>query len=569
MADRSIALPIADPPPGGGLRYATLTQTHPQYDADYWGQLNALYEGGKALLRDHGLMEKIFPRHRNEVPEVYAERVKRAFYIPYAAEIIDHVVALLTAQPIEMALDGEDEPKWPPFYDDFFKDCSPPGGDRQTFNTLLKKQVLRALLFRRAWTLVDLPDRDPSMFASLADQERAGALSAYAVSIHPSCVVDWEEDEAGELIWALVHTVSSRRAGVEAKRDVITRTWTLYTRDEWKKYRLDLSKDKQPDENTVVPLIARGVHAFGRVPFERLDVPDGLWAMNKLEGLAREHFNKRCALSWAEFQSLFSELYEFLAPETGAAGAPIGEAQQNPSRAFSQPRGQGFVQKLGHQDDARFVGPPSEPFDHAMKSCNNLRDEMHRVTHQMALSVDNSAAALKRSGDSKAQDKAATAVILTALGQLVREHAEAIMNMVARGRQEKDLVGKWAAQGMEKFDAVSLSDMLDGLEKLETAGGIQSATFKRRHQYAVAKALLGDEATDEDFEDIEKELEQNITNESVVPMPEVDLGGSKMQPPGGGAGDDDKEESPPAKKPAPKKPAPGRRTVFSSGGSRR
>jgi hypothetical protein len=283
----------------------------------------------------------------------------------------------------------------------------------------------------------------------------------------------------------------------------------------WERYELRHDKDIVPKERTPVPMVAAGVHTFGRVPLERFELPDGLWAMAKLEGPAREHLNKRCALSWGEIQTLLPELYEFLGPEEGGI-MPISENQENSARALSQTRGQGYVQVRGAADKAEFIGPDSAPFTHVMKSCDNVRDEMHRITHQMALSVDNSAAALGRSGDSKAQDKAATGVILTAVGILVRLHAEAILNLVSLARGDSELIGIWSASGMEKFDGVQVSDAIKEAIDIDLLG-IESPTFRRLHRFSVCRLILGDDATVDDLDSIKEELEKNIPDE--VPTP--------------------------------------------------
>lgn len=501
------------------IAYAQICQTNDGYDGEYWNQLDALYEGGRRLLRDRAMLERIFPRHRGESDAIYSERTKRALYIPYAAEILDYIVAQLTAEPLRLHLDEDQE--IPPFYAEFVKDVSPPGGERLDISALIKRQILRALICRTAWTLVDLPSmpRDmngASIFSDLASQEKSGALNAYVICIDPISVIDWEEDEAGELEWVVVHTRESKRRGLQGNRNAITERWMYYTRGTWELYEISYPKDKPPTEKTPVPLVRAGVHTFGRVPLDRLTLPSGLWAMNKLENLAREHFNKRSALSWAEFQSLFQELYEFLAPEEAGKGATIGENQQDASRALNQRRGQGFIQQRGSQDRAEFVGPDSGPFAHAMASCDNIRDEMHRVTHQMALTVDNSAAALGRSGESKGQDKAATCVVLQALGQVGRDHAEKILRMVSSVRGEEDLVTKWHAKGMDEFDDADVGGLVEEAVSLETVS-IKSPTFHRKHQAKLAKVILGEELDEDDIKQIEKELDENITDEEFDP----------------------------------------------------
>lgn len=504
-----------------GVTYKLLKTTHPEYDAGYWRRLRALYAGGKKLLGDLDLLHEIFPKHRDEHPSIYRERIRRAFYTPYAGEIVDHIMAALCSQPIKMTTEAEagsaEEPgEW---WKEFYKDVSPQGGEKQGFRELLKECVLTAQQCRRAWVLVDIPtmisdDGQAVAFTDRKAQEDAGALDAWAVEIQPECVVDWEDDESGKLIWVLIHTVDNSRGGLLETRDYVTDRWTYYTRDGWAKYAHRHKKTEPIKDTTVISLVAHGSHTFGEVPMCRFILPEGLWTMEKLEGLAREHFNKRSGLAWGELQSLLPELYEFLGPERSTSspfGVPTSEAQEDPDRALTQARGQGFVQIRGADDDAKFVGPDTGPFTEARASCKETRDEMHRVTHQMALSTDNSAAALGRSGDSKAQDAAATAVVLQELGKMVRHFAEAIYRLVAIARGEP-FADEWQAQGMEKFDELGVNEEIEQALVIDQLD-LESPTFRRRHRFKLIKLKLGDDATQEDLDQIERELEQNIPDE--------------------------------------------------------
>lgn len=503
------------------MSFGKLCETNPDYDAEYWHQLRALYEGGKRLLRDQPLMSKLFPRHRDETQKVYIERKKCAFYVPYAGEIGEHLIAQLFTEPLRMGMgdetDGE-EGETPDWGDAFSADVSPPGGKKISLQQLVRAQIRNALICRSTWTLVDFPASGSEQYSSLRDQEQGGGLDAYALEMDPAAVTDWEEDEAGELLWCVLSQIDRRRKSISDSRKIITRTWTVYTRDGWGRYRVAYPESKPPAEDTMIRLVDEGTHSFGRVPIIRLDVPDGLWLMDKLEGLARAHFNERSALCWAERQHALPELYEFLGPEVSAPAGVVGEAQEDPSRAVNQVRGQGFVQVRGKDDEAEFVAPPSDAFEQIRNSCNDLRDEMHRVTHQMALTIDNSPAALKRSAESKAHDKAATAVVLTALGELAREHAERILEMVSLGRKEPEATAKgWHAKGLDQYKETDTTAVVE--EAVALAGvEIPSPTFQRLHKFNLAKTVLGEEATAADLEKIEAELEQNLSDEMFDPV---------------------------------------------------
>lgn len=493
------------------LPYKTLMEKHEEYDAGYMKRLRAFYKGGKKLLSDPKLLMEVFPRHRDEHPMLYQERCSRAFYIPYAAEIIDHLVSALTSVPVQIQLTGADKkPKeeLPDFWAKFVEDCSPPGGEKCSLQKLVCEQILNALQVGRAWSFIDMPRTNAGQFTSLADQEQSGALDTYVVPHEAECVLDWETDERGDLEWVCIYSEERKRKNIALRRNRLLRRWMFWSKTSWARYELETSTGNQPRADTPVKRVDEGVHPFGRVPAVMMCLPEGLWAMSKLESPAREHFNKRNALSWGELQSLLPELYEFLGPEVPSGGVSISEAQEKPARAVDQERGQGFIQQRGSEDRAEWVGPPTEGFAHAMSSCNNLRDEMHRVTHQMALSVDNSAAALGRSADSKEEDRAAQSIVLRALSEIIREHACLIMEMAARGRGEEKL-GTWHVGGADQYNQKSASQTIaDAVEM--TVIDIPSPTWKRHHLFNLAKMDLGANVSQDVLDTIWQELEENV-----------------------------------------------------------
>lgn len=500
------------------MQYKLLKQRHPDYDARYWDECRAFYAGGKRLLGDRKLMERVFPTHLAEADWVYAERCKRAFYVPYAGEIIDAICAALFGEEIRVRFDPEGVD---PFYDSFFDDTSPPKGRKTSLNELMKQQILTALICRQAWTLVDLPgtpDYEGEEPASLADEEQAGRLNAYACAIDPEMVLDWEETEDGELEWALVLHRTQRRAGLEEERNVVREEYTYYTQTEWSRYAIEYKEGEPPSDKDEAEEIGRGPLSFGRVPLIRMTLTEGMWAMGKILPIARAHFNLRNALTWAETKSLFPSLVVKLGEENMAASST-----DDPDRAINQRYGPGYVVVLGPDDEAMYVGPDTSPFSFASEDCNGLRDEMHRVLHHMALSVDNSAAALQRSADSKQVDHAATAVILRFLGQVVREHVSETYEYVAGCRGDAEI--NPIVEGMEKFDEQSLDALIEQAGVVETLN-IPSATFKKLWDYRLASRLLVD-ATDEDLEEIRDELDKNVANEDY--LPDIDMGSGPLQ----------------------------------------
>lgn len=514
------------------IQYKTLKLRNSCYMADFWARCRALYAGGPALLENQDLLKRILPMHANEEPDVYKERASRAFYIPYPGSIVDKIVSELMAKPITFELENtiagaddggqaersdldDKEKALPPYYMDLVKNVGKPGGLKCSMNQFAREQMFTALQCKTAWSLVDLPKAPKEGYPNRAEQDKAGGLKAYLCPIDPECVVDWEEKEDGELSWALIEDAICKRESITGDRNIIKLRWRYYTEDQWAVYELVYDKTKRecPSDTDTANLVDQGKHSFGKVPVRRMCLPDGLWAMGKLEAMARAHFNQRNALSWGQLKALFPVPVLFMGKaEQG------DEISQDVGRA-NQKHGQGYLRVLAEKDRMEYFSPDSAPYKIAMDDLNVIRDEMHRVLHHMAMSVDNSGAALQRSADSKAIDQAAASVILRALGTILREHLEDLLCMVATGR--KDNLA-FAAHGMDSFDDVTLSQLVIDAIGIESAN-IPSAYFNKKFKLKLAKIALGPDATEEDIEEIKKELETTVTHDSFEAEADADL----------------------------------------------
>ncbi len=522
------------------IKYKTLKERHVEYMADFWARCRALYAGGPKLLENKLLMSNIMPKHGEEDEKVYQERCKRAFYIPYAGSIIDKLVAELMGKPITFELEettdrkddggvaGSKDPEapdaepsetdLPKYYADLIKNCGKPGGVKQSLNQFAREQMFTALQCRTAWSLVDLPKAPEGGYPNRKMQDDAGGLNAYICAIEPECVIDWEETEDSDLEWVLVQDLICKRESIEKNRTVVTLRWRYFTKDSWAVYELTYDKLKKPNGPTdtdEAELKDSGSHSFGKVPVRRMQLPEGLWAMGKMEAMARAHMNQRNALSWGQLKALFPVpvLYA-MAPVTGdPTSEDMGRAQQR--------HGQGYMRVLAEKDRLEYFSPDTAPYQIAMDDLAGIRDEMHRVLHSMAQSVDNSGAALGRSGESKAIDQAAAAVILRALGVFLREHLEEILGLVSTGRKDNQA---FSAKGADNFDDVTLSQLVLDAVGIE-AITIPSAHFQKKWKLKLAKLALGADATEDDLMQIKEELESTQTQDEL----EAEVAARSMQ----------------------------------------
>lgn len=519
------------------IKFGDLKERNPEWKGDFWQTCRALYAGGPTLLGNDEILKRVMPRHNAEDDKVYKERLSRAFFIPYPGSIIDKIVAELTSKPVTVErapVDEQvhengskstekDESPLPEFYTAFFNDCSKPGGMKTSVNQLAREQILTALQCGFAWTLIDLPRAPAEGYPHLKAQEEAGGLRAYACPIAPENVIDWECDESGEFTFVLIQEISQKRDGLVGNRNKVKITWRYYTPTDWAVYELEYDKKRHPNGPTdrmEAKLIDSDSHTFGRVPVRRLRLPEGLWAMGKLEAMARAHLNQRNALSWGQLKALFPVPILY-----AAAPSPFDPTTEDAGRS-NQRFGPGNLwvlsggSKESPGDRMEYFSPDVSTYQAAAEDLANIRDEMHRVLHHMALSVDNSGAALQRSADSKSIDQAAASVILKALGVIVREHLEDLYQTVIMGRKEIESV-QVAAKGMDQFDDTSVSQIVaDALTY--TSLNIPSATAQRKVFLKVVKAFLGPDATPEEIEDVTDELEEAITTETFTMKAEAD-----------------------------------------------
>lgn len=585
---------LEDDKPAGSIPLRLLCERHSEYDAEVWADCDALYKGGKALLRNPTVMQRLFPPHNAEAPQIYAERCKRAFYLNYSGTIINSLIAGLSSDPVRLAVagvaadDGPEAAKVDQWWTDWAEEVTAPGADlehRKSLHAFTCDAIRHASVKQGCWVLADLPRVAPTDADAVTDRATQDALKLrdpYLCLLDNEAVIDWDTDDDGTIAWAIVWGVERRRADPSrdagSTRGLYVHTWTVWNRTGWTMYRLEVDPNKMPHPNTPVPKVDNGPHPFtGRVPLIRLKLPDGLWSMGKLESAAREHFNKRNAVAWAEFKSLFAVLYEFMGPESPAAKVPVPEAQRDPKRAVNQVRGVAHTQRRGAGDDARYIGPDVAPFKEARESCLELMREMHRLTHTLASSANTDSAALQRSGESKKDDRTDTQVVLEAFGMYGRALVASILDLVAIGRGEEE--HGLDAIGFEAFDISAVADRIAEAVQLFAGVPILSATFKRVYLERLYQVALGDDADQEMLDKIHEELQSAVTQEDIElgMAPGSGLPGTpaapEIDPNADPEADDeeaddeeqDDEDEPPARAPRTSaKPQPGRRSIVDS-----
>lgn len=487
-------------------------------------------------------MARLFPKQPYEDDTTYSLRRDRAVYLPYAGNIVNMLCSSLAAEPVSVTGSTDLDP----FYADFVESVD---GRALTLQGLLKCMFSTALQCGTSWALVDLPPMDSgAVIESAKDEESIGALDAVCFPIEPEAVLDFEEDPSGDLNWAVVCLRSQPRGSINDARDTIIERFTVFTRETWTRYEVKYKAASPPKPTDEVAIVAEGEHSFGRVPLIRLQLPDGLWAMDLIANVAKAHFNLRSSVAWSQSKALYPQLTAFLAPEMGKGGEIPADVAQNPTRATDQILGVGRVLQFGAGDRLEYVGPNPAIYTAAYADLESLRDEIYRVLNSMAQAA-NTNKAIQRSGKSKEMDRASATVVLMALGVLGREFVKEVYETVCEGR--KDPPQDFAVHGLQIFDTSSISDVIEDSAVIDTLK-IPSETFQRIRIGSIAKRIVTGIATPEQLEAIDAELEKNISAEefagNAAPTSAVEWAtGEPQAAPSADPGD----ESGPAEAPTP------------------
>lgn len=477
------------------MQYKLLSARNPGHDLALCQKIRLLYEGGYAAQKG---LRALLAKAPNETQQSFDYRCARASYMPYFGQLVDYLVGALFATPIHVTPAGDAaDPKtigeYPDqeFYQLFAKDSDRKGCH---FSQLMRETVTEALLCHCAWIAVDMP---PAVEAeNRRAEDQAGGSRGYAYLLPYEEIFDWCEDEDGDgdLLWAIVGRRCIDRKAPADLRETYYERYTLWEKDpsgvvKFTVFQTDSVKlDQEIPPNTDIPVISQGVTSFSEIPLIRFELPAGLWAGNKVGPLAEEHYQRRSDMIGSMGRSLHEIPFVKQGPEVPGAGEGISEAQSNPSRGvdpIAQQRSRGYL-LLGSEDEIGFAGPSGKAYEITDKQLADLRDEIFRSVHAMALSLANTGSTAKRSAQSKVEDRRATGVVLDYLGSKTRDLAVNVYKAISAARKENVV---WVAHGLDDFDLDESEDLLNEAQMLQSMT-IHSDTFRKEHETKLLLRLL-------------------------------------------------------------------------------
>lgn len=452
------------------MELGILDARNASYNAERWEQLEAMAKGGEHF---HKRISKFLPQNPVEPDDVYAQRKSQAHYRSYMGSIINLYTSWLFAADFsikpytrgtEKAIDSVDR-----FYGMFQEDV---GGEKQ-LTAFVEDRFREALTKQTSYWLVEMPSNDGAAPEDLAEYEARGLGRATLKALDREELLDWEENEHGEMKWAIVHTCFEVRESWMQAREMVVETWRVYETELVHTFQLRYKKGQRPrDPKTDVPRVGEPAsHGFKRVPIVRLHLKKEVCIGEQTFDTQLEHFRQDNALSWLIRRTCYAQ------PVFN-----LEDGESNPPRM-----GAGYAIVLGKDDTFGWTAPPTAPFDILQKSVEAKRDDIYRIVHQMAQAVDNNAETVGRSADSKEIDAAATRIMLNAYGKCVSEAIELTYELISEARGEVEY--EWSVEGFSGYDTATVSSLIANSKEARGLG-IPSETFHKEITAKTALALL-------------------------------------------------------------------------------
>lgn len=486
-----------------------LNQRHDSVDVAKLEELQAIYDGGDAF---DAKLATFLPQREAETAKRYSLRKKEAVYRNYVGPIIDYFASLLfSSRPVaEAKRKGGTEPQADPgeYYSKFREDCNLTGAD---VDAVMKTMLTDAMVGRCSWLVVNQPWDGKPLPDNMVDHEKRKLGDCWLEKLDATQVLDWETGDDGfEMV--IVKKRSAKRTSVAGSRDQITETWRVFSRTTIEVYEISYKRTSPPPVDTAVPLKTTIPHGFGRVPVVPLDLPVGLWVANRLKAPQLGHFRLSSAHTWGLSTTCYA--------------MPVFTLKQDDKGNFRAPKmGAGYGVYIGTGDTVTWLAPPSDHYVALASEISSHKDEIYRIAQQMALGVENNAAAVGRSGDSKAEDAKSTKVVLLAFSRIVKETLEVIYDLISHVRGDKY---EWSIGGLDDFAAADIEGLVDVLDKVELAGGIPSKTFKVAIKQRLAESLLPD--MDQAMKQtIRKEIEDGVAQTEVDDQQALEFGRMHMK----------------------------------------
>lgn len=402
----------------------------------------ALYAGDETLT---DRIERFFLKSPTDTQEVYSRKLEQAKYqyVSYFSQIIQYYTGYLFSHPLNIVAEGDVD--LPEYYADLKENADTQGTD---LHEILRDAFRDALIGKVSALVAEFPVM-PQEIKSLQDWEDSKAGYAKISRFNALNIIDYQRSESGALEFITLRKKTSFRSSPLSDDHQTRETFLVYTAQELQRFVFEYQGSSCPAD--AKPVLTETIqHGFDSIPVVLLDLGDtALGAKLKGPQSANWHARAKRAIltnSHAHSMPVFHTDIDDLA---GAFSASLGI-------------------KLGPEDKVDFIRPPSESLDALEEEVKDTAKEIYKVANTIML--DGSGQTHWRSAQSRLIDQDAGNITVRSYGYTVREATEKLLNIIARGRQDDEII---RVQGFEHLNAESFEELLNLKKEVQ----IPSSTF--------------------------------------------------------------------------------------------
>ena len=483
-----------------GVPITKLNREHPDYILfkEAWSDFDILNAGGARLKQ---AAQQFLVKRPKELFDVYSERIRRVTYQNIIGTALGWYASALFKRNPQIQIKPAD--KW--YEDTFLLNCD---RHRTTFVDAFRDVFRSIFLYRTAYILCDLPHPEIQP-QTRADEKELGLDDPYLVTYSPRDIINWANDEYGNLKWIVIK-IQSESGDFLGNYEILTR-WYYFDRTSFQIYEEKRARQEAGTNNLILydpagkevtqedtreaDLIAEGDHALAsenRVPVVRAEVPEEMWMANRVYLQLLDHFNQDNSYAWALFNS-------------NLAMPVIYSDRELKSITVSEVA---FLQ-LGEKDRFEWTEPNGHSFEFSEKRLQALREEVYRSLWLQAQGRSSAATPSAQSGYSKELDMTPSNDVLNRFGDVIRAAMQQTGENISIMHGQK--ATSWDVYGF-KFETKPVTESVAVAQEMSDLGVFAaSPTLEREAMKSVANDFLEDR-NDEIKNTVENEIDTSPTS---------------------------------------------------------
>ena len=220
----------------------------------FWGPASEVYANVRSTLRDYGEIDSYLDKYPREDDPKYRARVNATVYCNYIEPLTDLKVSHLLRKPFEYREIPEQVAAWMQDVD----------GQGTAWSEIRADVVLRAAVLGWFPMVADarpgpVDENGEPIAVNRAQADELG-MQPYPVQLFPSQLLDYDCDDAGNIVFAKVRSDITRRDSWEDKPTPVE-VYTIWTPTRWEKYEVT----KAQSEHSAM-MVDEGDNPFGVVP---------------------------------------------------------------------------------------------------------------------------------------------------------------------------------------------------------------------------------------------------------------------------------------------------------------